>query len=444
MLSNEEKLSNGVKTELKKLPKSSFELTVKIPAEKWSGYYNRACANLSKRGKIDGFRPGKADNKIVEQSFGAKAIFDELANIAVNETFYAALEKNKLAPIGAPQVELLKIAAGNPIIYKAAFAVLPKISVDGYKDVLKRARIKHDDAKVEDKEIGESIEYLLNSRAKLVTVSRPAQAGDRVEVDFLARLNGVKIEHGESKNHPLIIGKSHFLPEFEKQLVGMKAGEKKEFDIVYPKSYYKKELAEKKVHFEIKLNLVQEIITPEFNDEFAKSLGKFSGAEEVRKNISEGILREKKEKEKEKFRTAIIQELAKKFAENELPDILIDAEVEQMLHELKHNIEENGLRFEQYLAQIKKTESDLKSEWRKPAENRVNAHLVIFQVAEHENIKIDEEEVSREADKILARYKNIKDAEKNIDLEKLKAAVNDSLIRQKVLRHLESVVLDKN
>lgn len=433
-----------MKTELKKLPKSQFELIVEIPAEKWSGYYNRACANLSKRGKIDGFRPGKADNKIVEQSFGAKAIFDELANIAVNETFYGALEKNKLVPIGAPKVELLKIAAENPIIYKAIFAVFPKISIDGYKDVLKRARIKQNDAKAEDKEIDESIKYLLNSRAKLVTVSRPAQAGDRAEIDFLARLNGVKIEQGESKNHPIIIGKSRFLPDFEKQLIGMKAGEKKEFDIVYPKNYYKKELAEKNVRFEIKLNLVQEIITPEFNDDFARALGKFSGAEELRKSISEGILREKKEKEKEKVRTAIIQELVKKFANGDLPEILIDAEVEQMLRELKHNIEENGLRFEQYLLQIKKTEGDLKSDWRKPAESRVNAHLIIFQVAERENIKITDEEISRETNKILSRYKNIKEAEKNIDHERLKTAVNDSLIRQKVFNLLESIALNKN
>ncbi|MBU3965397.1 trigger factor [Patescibacteria group bacterium] len=443
MAPNEQKLSNGVKTELKKLPKSTFELIVEIPAEKWNGYYNRVCANLSKTRKIDGFRPGKANNKIVAQNFGAKVIFEEVANIAINETFYDALEKNKLAPIGAPKVEVLKIAAENPIIYKATFAVLPKTNIDGYKDVLKRVRIKQNDAKAEDKEIDESIEYLLNSRAKLAAVSRPAQAGDRVEVDFLARLNGVKIEQGESKNHPLIIGKSRFLPEFEKQLTGMKSGENKEFDIVYPKDYYKKELAEKKVRFEIKLNLVQEIITPEFNDDFARALGKFSGAEEVRKNISEGILREKKEKEKEKFRTAIIQELVKKFASGDLPEILIDAEVEQMLHEFKHNIEENGLRFEQYLSQIKKTESDLKSDWRKSAESRVNTHLIIFQVAERENIKITDEETSQEVNKILAKYKNIKEAEKNIDHEKLKTAVNDSLIRQKVFNLLESIALGK-
>lgn len=433
-----------MKIELKKLPKSTVEMTIEIPAEKWKGYFDRAVKHMAEHVNIPGFRPGKISAKMLEQNVGAAAICEEVADIAVNDTFHRAATEHDLTPIGQPKVELVKIAPENPIVYKAIFGILPKIDITGYKKILQSAKIMLEEPKVEEKEIAESVDYLLNSRSKLSQANRPAKKGDRVEIDFTTRLGTVKIDKGESKNHPLIIGKSHFLPEFEAQITGMKAGEEKEFEIKYPADYYAKEVAGKKVNFKVKMNLVREVNKPEFNDGFAKSLGNFADKEAVRKNIAEGIKAEKTQKEKERFKAKIAEVLIKNYGSSELPEVLVEAEKDRMIAEFRYGIESHGLKFDEYLAQINKTEEQLRKEWETSAKNRINNFLINYEIAKKEDIKAPEEEIAEHANKILANYKNAKDAEKNIDMEKLKSNIYDFLINEKVSGLLEKIILAKN
>lgn len=433
-----------MKIELKKLPKSQVELTVEIPAEKWKHYHDHAVKCLANHVKIPGFRPGKADAKTIEKNLGPAAIMEEIAEHAVNETYPEAIRENNLIPVGQPKVEITKLAPDNDIVYKAVLSVIPPIALsEDYKKKLTEQGIKLETPKAEEKEIKESIEYLLNSRAKTATVERSAQKGDRVEIDFETRLDKVKIEKGESKHHPLIIGRSNFLPEFETNIIGMKTGEEKEFDVRFPKDYYQKQLADKNVSFKVKMNLVQEVITPKFDDEFAKSLGHFKDVKELEKSMTEGIVTEKTKTEKEKFRTKIVEFLIKTYGTKELPDVLVDSEVDRMLIEFKHNVEQNGMKFEDYLSQINKTEADLKKTWRVTAEGRINNYLITHEIVKQEKIKVSEEEVSEYANKILTNYKNLKEAEKKIDAEKLRSNVYDILITEKVLVFLEDLILGK-
>ncbi len=432
-----------MKIEIKKLPKSSYEITVELPAEKWKVYFDRAAKHLAEHVNIPGFRPGKIDAKTLEKNIGTAAIFEELAEIAINDTFHLAVKEKELIPIGQPKIDVLKLAPDNPIIYKAVFAVLPKVELADYKKVISEAGLRLEEAKAEEKEIKESIDYLLNSRAKLSPASRGAKKGDRVEIDFTTRLGNVKLEKGESKNHPLIIGKSHFLPEFEAHIIGMIAGGEKQFDIKYPDDYFSKELAGKNVTFNVKMNSVQEIITPEFNDEFVKMLGKFSNTEELKKSLAEGIEAEKAIKEKEKFRGKIIDHLVKKFGSKDLPDILIEAEKDRIMAEVKHNIESHGLKFDDYIVQMKKTETDLRKEWDETAKNRINTFIINYEIARIENIKATKDEVDAEANKFLAHYKSAAHAEKEVDMEKLTRNIEDYLINNKVFELLESIALGK-
>ncbi len=433
-----------MKIEFKKLPKSQIELLITIPADKWKHYHKHAVECLAKQVKIPGFRPGKADAKTVEKNLGSAAIMEEIAEHAVNETYREALKERKLIPIGQPKVDIIKLAPENDIIYKAVLSVIPSIALsEDYKKKLSNEGIKSDIPKVEEKELKNAIEYLLNSRAKVVTVERSAQKGDRVEIDFESRLDKVKIEKGESKRHPLIIGKSNFLPEFENNIIGMKAGEEKEFNVVFPKDYYQKQLAEKNVGFKVKMNLVQEVVTPKFNDEFAKSLGRFKEVKELEKSISKGIMLEKTKVEKEKFRTKIVEFLIKNYGAKDLPNVLVDSEVERMFVEFKHNVEQNGMKLEEYLSQLAKTETDLKQSWRQTAEGRINNYLITHEIVKQENLKVSEEEITEQTNKILVDYKNIKDAEKEIDPEKLKNNIYDVLITEKVLVLLEEIAKGK-
>jgi len=186
------------------------------------------------------------------------------------------------------------------------------------------------------------LEYLQNSRAKYVTVNRPAQSGDRVEIDFVTRCGGVKIEGGEDKNHPLIVGKGSFIPGFEKQLEGMKSGEEKNFSLVVPNDWPQKNLAGKKLDFEIKMNLVQKREIPSLNDEFARSLGKFDSLNHLKKSIKDGLFQEKEIKEKERIRLELIEKAAAD-SKVEIPEILIDIEIEKMIDELRNSTQSMGL-----------------------------------------------------------------------------------------------------
>lgn len=433
-----------MKADIKKLPKSQVELIVEIPADKWKHYHSHAVECLANHIKIPGFRPGKADAKTIEKNLGSAAIMEEIAEHAVNETYHEALKKHDLIPVGQPKVEIVKLAPENEIVYKAVLSVIPPIALsEDYKKKLSAEGIKLDAPKVEEKELKESIEYLLNSRAKTVTVERAAQKGDNMEIDFETRLDNVKIEKGESKHHPLIIGRSNFLPEFENNIIGMKAGEEKEFNVVFPKDYYQKQLADKKVSFKVKMNLVQEVITPKFDDEFAKSLGHFKEVKELEKSISDGIAAEKIKMEKEKFRTKIVEFLIKNYGTKDLPDVLVDSEIERMLAEFKHNVEQNGMKFEDYLSQLAKTEADLKQTWRQTAESRINNYLITHEIVKQEKLSVSEEEVTEQSNKILAQYKKPADAEKEIDPEKLKNNIYDVLITEKVLVFLEEIVNGK-
>lgn len=432
-----------MKIEQKSLPKSQFELVVEIPAEKWKAYYDRASKHLAEHVNIPGFRKGKINAKVLEQNIGAAAIFEEVAEMAINDTFHLAVKEKELTPIGQPKIDVLKLAPDNPIIYKAVFAVLPKVNLTDYKKYISEAGIKLEEAKAEEKEIKESIDYLLNSRAKLSPVTRGAQKGDRVEVDFSTKLGSVKMEKGESKNHPLIIGKSHFLPEFEAQIIGMVTGAEKQFDVLYPADYFSKELAGKNITFNVKMNMVQEIITPELNEEFVKTLGHFPNVEALKKSLTEGIVAEKTNKEKEKFRGKLIDHLVKKFGAVELPDVLIEAEKDRILAEIKYKIESNGLKFDDYMAQMKKTEADLRKEWDETAKNRINSFIINYEIARLEDIKASDEEVKAEVDKVLAYYKNAAQAEKEVDMEKMTHNIQDYLINNKVFELLESIALGK-
>jgi len=433
-----------MKIEFKKLPKSQVELTIEIPAEKWKHYHDHAVECLANQVKIPGFRPGKADAKTIEKNIGTAAILEEIAEHAVNDTYHQALQEHNLIPVGQPKVDIIKLAPENDIIYKAVLSVIPPIALSAdYKKKISGAGIKLETPKVDEKELKDSIEYLLNSRAKTVTVARPAQKGDRVEIDFESRLDNVKIEKGESKHHPLIIGRSNFLPEFENNITEMKAGDEKEFNVVFPKDYYQKSLAGKNVSFKVKMNLVQEIITPKFDDDFAKSLGNFKEVKNLEKSISEGIILEKTKVEKEKFRTKIIEFLIKNYGTKELPVVLVDSEIERMLAEFKHNVEQNGMKFEDYLSQLAKTETDLKESWRQTAESRINNYLITHEIVKQEKLTVPEEEITEQANKILANYKNAKEVEKQIDPERLKNNIYDVLITEKVLVFLENIALTK-
>jgi len=300
----------------------------------------------------------------------------------------------------------------------------------------KGLEIKRNKSKVEKEEIDKSLDYLRQSRAKIITVNKPAKKGNQVEIDFEFRCAGVKIEDGTSKNHPLILGDGRFLPGFEKELEGMSAGREKEFSLKTPENWPDKRIADKNLDFKVKMNLVQEREISELNDEFAKSLGQFDSLDALKKNIEKGLFEEKEIKENQRIKLELIGKVADE-SKMEIPELLIKEELERMLNEFKFSINNLGLDFEIYLKEIKKTADEIKKEWRIQAEKRVRIALCLKAIADKENIQVFEEELTERIDRDLKNYPNIEEVKKNIDLNALREYTEEVLRNEKVLGVIE-------
>jgi len=300
----------------------------------------------------------------------------------------------------------------------------------------KGLKAKRNELKIDEKEIGKALDYLQNSRAKIITVNKPAKLGNRIEIDFEIRLAGVKIENGISKNHPLILGKSHFVPGFEKELEGMSAGQEKEFSLKIPVDWPDKTIADKQLDFKVKMNLVQERELPEINDDFAKSLGNLESLSALKNSIKDGLMQEKETREKERIRIELIEKIADE-SKMEIPENLIIEELEVMVSELKTSINELGLDFEKYLSETKTTIDEFKKRWRQQAEKRIRVDLCLRAIAKKEQIDVSDEEITERINQDLKYYGSAEQAKKDIDLKKLEEYTKNVLLNEKVFALLE-------
>lgn len=429
-----------IKSEIKKLSNSQVEISVSVSWDEWEKHLELAAKEYSKEIKIEGFRPGKAPKDLVEKKVGKGALLEAAAQSALRETYAKVLVEKKIEAIGSPKAELAKLAEGNDLEYKIVTAVIPTLTLKPWRKAMEKINKEHakKDETVTEKEIDKELEEIAKSRVQHVTVERQAQDGDNVILDFTVKQGGIPIENGTSKNHPLILGRGVFIPGFEENIVGMKAGEKKEFELAFPAEYHAKNLAGKPAQFEVRLNEVQERKTPELSDEFARSLGKFKDLAEMRKNVADGMSEERKNELKEKKRAAYIEALIE-LSEVELPEILIHEELHKMIGEFEMQLQGMGMTFEQYLGQLGKSAAELEKEWEPQAVKRVKAALVLEEVVKAEEIKIPAEEVEAEMNRTLAQYGKIKDVEKNVDLSKLYNYVKGMMQNEKVLELFEGI-----
>lgn len=427
-----------MKTQIKNLPKSQKELFIEVSVEEMEGYMNKAANRLSQSREFDGFREGKVPSNIAKKQIGDAAIFEEAIHIAIDDLYRNALTENSLNPLGHPKTDITKAAIGNPLEFKIVISVMPKVEIGNYRKVSGKIKIRE----IKDDAVEKEIKTLQEKRAKYITKDEVAQKGDRVEIDFESRLAGVKVDGGESKSHPLVIGHGNFVPGFEDNLVGMKKDDVKEFDIIFPKDYHKKELAEKNVRFKVAMKMAQKVELSELNDEFARSLGKFESMSVLRKGIKDGLSAEEETRAKDELRAELIKQVSD-MSKVDIPEILIESEKSNMMNELKNNISQMGLDFETYLLNVKITEEKLRSEWNEPAEKRVKANLVIREISKQEELKVSEKEIDDKANETLKFYPNEQEIRKKIDIEQFKDYIAGTLVNEKVLEFLEKVA-EKN
>ncbi|MFA5134850.1 MAG: trigger factor [Patescibacteria group bacterium] len=395
----------------KQLPKSQVELTIELAHEELKPFLEQAAKAISTTVKVAGFRPGNAPYDVVAREVGAMRVYEEAAELAVQQSFARAVVQEKLVTVGPPQVSIEKVAPGNPFAFKATVALLPDVTLGDYAGV----KVDERAVQVEPAEVDDVISNLRKAYGKEKRILRPVQNGNKVEVDMNGYLDKVPVDGAQAKNQQMVIGEGNFVPGFEENLLGMSEGEEKEFTVRFPKEYHRKDLARRDIEFKVKVKAVYEIELPELNDEFAKSIGNVSTVGELQKRIEESIMREKQDKEKQRWELAVVDAVVKKSAFGEIPDVLIHSEMGKVLHELEHDVANRGMKFDDYLLSIKKSRDDLKKELQPRVIERIKSALVVRAIAEKESIRTTDEELDKEIETHRLAYKDNPEALKQVN-----------------------------
>jgi len=428
-----------MKSNIKKLDKSQVEITIEVSAAEAQPYLLKSAQRLAKEMKIEGFRPGKAPYDIIKQKVGEMGILQESIDDIISATYYEVLKEQKIVTIGQPKIDIEKLAPGNDFIYKATAAVLPSVKIGDYKKI----KIKKEALKISDDQINKILADICKMQATEKLVDRASKLGDKMEINFEVFIDKVPIEKGQQEKYPVVIGENKFIPGFEDKIVGLKAGDTREFELKFPDKYFEKKLAGKKAEFRVKCNGVFEIELPVLNDEFAKSVSanKFKTIEEVKKNILENLKTEEATKQDQKLEIEMLEKIVEISTFEAIPDLLIDNEVDKMVHELKHSIDNQGFNFDDYLKNLNKTLEDLKVEFKPQAEKRVRISILTREIFIKEKFEVREDEIDLEIEAMMQNYPSNEEVKKQLTTETYKDYLRNVLGNRQVIEFLKKEII---
>ncbi|MDA3802340.1 MAG: trigger factor [Patescibacteria group bacterium] len=423
-----------MKVDKKKLEKSQIEISVSLSLEEFKPYLEEGAKKLSETVKIEGFRPGKAPYDVIKSKVGEMSILEEAAQSAVSKTVDQIILDNsdELKPVGTPSVEVTKLAPENPFEFKVTISLLPDIELGKYKDL----GLEKEEAEVDDKKVEKTLNDLAEMRATEELSEKEVEDGDKVTVDIKISLGNVPIENGQHKDLAIILGKDYLLPGFDKKILGAKAGDELNFELVYPEKHHQKNLAGKKANFEVKVKGVYQRNIPKVDDDMAKEM-QFKNLSDLKKALIENLKQEKLREVELKMESEMLNKIIDDSKIGEIPDVLIESETKNILAELEQNIARQGGKFEDYLKSIKKTKEELSLEMTPNAIKRVKSALIIREIAVVENIDVSDKEVQDKIDEVKEKYKDNPEVEKMTNEEGYRSYVKNILNNEKVLAKLK-------
>ena len=402
-----------------KLEKSRVALTIETSAEEFEAAVNKAY--LKMRGKINvpGFRVGKAPRKIIEKMYGAEVFYEEAVNIILPDAYEAAVKEQELDVVGYPEVEL-ESCTKDGVVFKCTVAVYPEVKLGQYKGL----EAPKAEVKVAAADVNARLKEMADRNSRLVSVDRAVKKGDTADIDFEGFDNGVAFDGGKGENFDLEIGSGSFVPGFEEQLIGMKAGEEKDIDITFPENYTP-ELAGKPVVFHVKVNEVKVKEVPALDDEFAKDVSEFDTLKDLKADIKKKLTAERTEAAQRAFEDVLMAKVAE-GVEADVPHEMVDLQAEQMTEGFKQQLAAQGIPFDQYLKMTNTTEADFKSQAYGPAEQQVKMDLAISAIVKAEGLEASDDEVEAEMKKVADKY--------GMDLDTVKKYLRPEEVKEQVIR----------
>ena len=402
-----------------KLEKSRVALTIEASAEEFEAAVNKAY--LKMRGKINvpGFRVGKAPRKIIEKMYGAEVFYEEAVNIILPDAYEDAVKEQGLETVGYPQVEL-ESCTKDGVVFKCTVAVYPEVKLGQYKGL----EAPKAEVKVAAADVNARLKEMADRNSRLVSVERAVKKGDTADIDFEGFDNGVAFDGGKGENFDLEIGSGSFVPGFEEQLIGMKAGEEKDIDITFPENYTP-ELAGKPVVFHVKVNEVKVKEVPAIDDEFAKDVSEFDTLKDLKADIKKKMTAERTEAAQRAFEDVLMAKVAE-GVEAEIPHEMVELQAERMMEQFKQQLASQGIPFDQYLKMTGTTEADFRKQADGPAAEQVKMDLAVEAIIKAEGLEASDEDVENEMKSVAEKY--------GMDLDTVKKYLRPEDVKEQVIR----------
>lgn len=375
-------------------------LEMEVPAGDVTKAVDRACQRLANRVNIPGFRKGKVPRKVLEMRIGKEALLEEAFDIIASEVYNKALDEQNITPVTRPEIELVSMEEGKPLVFKATVIAKPELTLGDYKAL----KVAAPAAEVAEADIAQQLDNLRNRNAKMVVAEGAELAnGDFAIIDFEGFVDGKPFSGGDAKGYPLEVGSGSFIPGFEDQLLGAKADEERDVNVTFPEDYFVPELAGKAANFKVKVHDIKRKELPELDDDFAKDASEFDTLEELKADVKNKLEKAAQEKSEREFRNNVIKQ-AVENATVDIPMVMVEQRIDHMIEDLKINLENRGMNFDAYLKFAKTDVIKLREDYREAALVNVKTDLLLEAVAKAENLEVKPEDLDMEVAIMAANY----------------------------------------
>ena len=398
--------------------KNMVKLVIEASAEEFEAGLNAAYNKNKNKISVPGFRKGKAPRKMIEQLYGSQIFFEDAANEIIPDAYADAAKESGLDIVSQPKVSIEQLEAGKPFIFAAEVAVRPEVELGEYKGV----EVTKADAEVTDADVEEELKKVQDQNSRTVSVEdRAVKDGDMTVIDFEGFIDGEAFEGGKGENYPLTIGSHSFIDTFEEQMIGMNIGEEKELNVTFPEDYHAENLKGKPATFKVTVKEIKEKQLPELDDDFAQDVSDFDTLAEYKDDLKKKIAERKESEAKAKKESEAIEKVVE-AAKMDIPQAMIDTQVNRMLEDFAMRLQQQGLSVEQYFQYTGMTADKIMEEMKPEAVKRIKNSLVLEAVAKAENIEVSEEEFEAELQKMADMYK--------MEIEKIKEFMQDAEAKQ--------------
>lgn len=393
---------------------SMAKLTIEVSPEKLEEALEKAYQKNKNSITLQGFRKGKVPRALIEKMYGAEVFYEDAANTIIPSAYEDGMKESELDIVSMPEIDVVQIEKGKPFIFTAEVAIKPEVTLGDYKGL----EVETTKLSVSEEEVKAELDKVVEQNARMINVDdRPVEDGDIISIDFDGYVDGEQFEGGKAENYSLTIGSHSFIDNFEEQLIGKNIGEEVEVNVTFPEQYQAEELQGKVALFKVKINEIKQKELPELDDELAKDVSEFDTLEEYKEDVKKHLL-EEKEQDAKRIKEDKVVDLIIDNAQMDIPEAMINTQARQMLDEFANRMQHQGLTIEQYFQFTGTNEAQLLEQMEPQAIKRIQTRLVLEEIVKAEDIKVSEEELGAELEKLAETYQ--------MELDKLEEMIGEN------------------